>query len=302
MVPPHITDPPCKSAPVLVEGGEKEIEKVVGKLTGITIFGKSNLVMRERRWKKMASKVVVVEQTKKDMIAYALSKTQQLQQHGDIVFTRASDSNDILRPIVPENFSFPCKFEKGWALRKGHGHMYGEKYTRNFRIDIEEQYQLGEVSSNAKSSPAKILEYLQKKYPEELCLPSESDIRAEISRLMAKKKKEAANKTGQKKKKDAASTPVNGRQKKTSATNYEAQGTQLARTEKEYLKFIIELAALPISPKEAVVRLMEKFSKEEYDQLTERQLSNSFSYQRRKILAAKQVQLDSIFLFLRNVG
>ena len=46
------------------------------------------------------------------------------------------------------------------------------KHTRNFRVDIKEQYQLGEVSSNAKSSPAKILKYLQKNIPKNCaCLP-----------------------------------------------------------------------------------------------------------------------------------
>lgn len=113
----------------------------------------------------------------------------QMQEHGEIKFTRATDDKNILRPFVPGNFCLPFEFENGWALRKKIGQMYGEKYTRHFRVDIEEQYKLGEISSNSKNSPAKILEYLQKKYPEELCLPSESDIRAEISRLMAIKKK-----------------------------------------------------------------------------------------------------------------
>lgn len=290
--------------PMPVEGRER-VNKEVGKLTGNTIFGKSNLVMREKRWRKKISRVETVKQTKKDMTAYTLSRALQLQHHGEIVFTRATDGYDILRPIVPKNFSAACKFEEGWALRKGPGHMYGDKYTRNFRMDIEEQYQLGEKSSSAKSSPAKILEYLEKKYAEELCLPSESDIRAEISRLIAAKKKlEAANKASKTpkrpKKKQDASNPVNNRQMNASTPDSEAQGTQPQRTGKEYLKFVIELAALetPISPKEAVRRVLEKFPRNEYTLPSDKQLSNSFTYQKRKIPNSKKVIfIDSV---LRN--
>ena len=141
------------------EGGGK-----IGKLTGTVIHGKSNLVMRERRWKKPVRSLPVVKQTKTDLTAYALTKVLHLQELGEISFTRATDDNNTLRAIVSVDFTLPCEFEKGWARRVGVGQgMYGEKYTRQFRVDIEEQYQLGEISSNAKSSPAKILEYLQKK-------------------------------------------------------------------------------------------------------------------------------------------
>lgn len=195
--------PSCVSNTVPIDTRNQKGENETGKLTGIVIFGKSNLVMREKRWKKRNSRLAVVKQSKKDLTAYALEKTLQLQEHGEIVFTRATDDNNNLRPIVPKNFSLLTKFEEGWALRKGPGHMYGEKYTRHFRGDIEDQYQMGEIASNAKSSPAKILEFLKNKYPEELCLPSESDIGAEISRLMAMKRKKegtVVNATGPKKK------------------------------------------------------------------------------------------------------
>ncbi len=80
------------------------------------------------------------KKTLKKKTAYALSKALQLQHHGEIVFTKATDGYDIVHPIVPEKFSLACKFEERWALRKGPGHMYGDKYPRNFQVDIEEQY------------------------------------------------------------------------------------------------------------------------------------------------------------------
>lgn len=85
-----------------------EEENVVGKLTGTVIFGEWNLHRRVSRWKKKVQKVNVVKQTKKDMTYYALSKALQLQEHGEITFSRAINDNNILRPIVPEHFSLPC--------------------------------------------------------------------------------------------------------------------------------------------------------------------------------------------------
>ena len=252
--------------------------------------------MRERRWRKPVRRISVVKQTKKDLTSYALTKVLELQDLGDISFTRATDDNHILRAIVPVDFALPCKFEKGWARRLGVGNgMYGEKYIRQFRVDIEEQFQLGEISSNAKSSPAKILEYLQKKYPEELCLPSESDIRAEISRLMAiKRKKEAeaaaAKKSGPKEQ-VTASTP-------SQPILVKAKGKEPTkkRDNCQYQSFIQELAALeiPIMPKEAVKRVLERFPRSEHTDLPIYQkIYESFSYQKGKRTTAKKVMLNN---------
>lgn len=59
--------PLVSPGPAPVEGRKKEVDNEVGKLTGITIFGKPHLIMREKRWRKKISKVETVKQTKKDI-------------------------------------------------------------------------------------------------------------------------------------------------------------------------------------------------------------------------------------------
>ena len=69
------------SSPRPIEG-DKRADKKVGALTGIIIYGTSNLTMCKRRWKKKVARIAVVKQTKKDLTAYALSKALQMQEHG----------------------------------------------------------------------------------------------------------------------------------------------------------------------------------------------------------------------------
>lgn len=74
--------------------------------------------------------------------------------------------------------------------------------------------------------------------------------------------------------------------------NSKPDGKDPKKTDKDYVKFIIELAALekPINPKEAVKRVLEKFPRHEFALPTDKQLSDSFTYQKRKRVTAMKVK------------
>ena len=121
------------------------------------------------------------ELNKKNVVTYALKKTIEMQTHGVLQFHTAQENCDSLGAFVPQEFSMPVQFYDGWARRPKIGEMYGPKYMEQFRSEIAELYLLGEEDKKNKRSPAQMLEIITQKNPKEFCLPSENDIRAEIT-------------------------------------------------------------------------------------------------------------------------
>lgn len=165
----------------------------IGKVTGIYIYNDVQLATRKKRWKKKCkssnpSHVKNSAVKKKNLTNYALRKAWDLQLNGANQGDKAENTLEKSLASVPENYSVPHKFPKGWAKRPKNGHMYGPKHVLTYRPDILEMYNLGEKDKKNKRSAAQMLEMLSIKYPNEFCLPSENDIRVEINRLQTKKK------------------------------------------------------------------------------------------------------------------
>lgn len=116
---------------------------------------------------------------------------------------QGSSNDDALKRLE----SIPMKrtgnfFQAGWARVPKQGHMYGRKYIKPFKPEIENMFEEGVRDKSKRLGPARMLQQLRIKHPGRLDLPAESEIRQLISTLTAKGKKAAhgtpasARKTG----------------------------------------------------------------------------------------------------------
>ena len=82
---------------------------------------------------------------------------------------------------------------KGWARRNANknkvGGLYGRKYILNYKDDIERFFEKGKKNSSDKMNPAQMRESLRSMYPNRFCIPSETEIKQEISKLFQGSKK-----------------------------------------------------------------------------------------------------------------
>jgi hypothetical protein len=74
-------------------------------------------------------------------------------------------------------------FARGWATRPERGDMYGDRYVSNFTESIERLFRAGESDSSSKIGPGRMLEIIRAENPGRCDLPSENEIRQEISKL-----------------------------------------------------------------------------------------------------------------------
>ena len=80
-------------------------------------------------------------------------------------------------------------FKKGWARRlKVDGGIYGRTYIEDYKDDIEEYFIRGKKNSSEKMNAAQIREALVSRYPNRFSIPSETEIKQEISALFARSK------------------------------------------------------------------------------------------------------------------
>lgn len=86
--------------------------------------------------------------------------------------------------------------------------MYGPKYVEKYRDEIRAMYEEGNAEKSEKKSPGQMLEILSSRYPEEFCLPGENDIRTEISKYQAQKKKNTTRSSGTQKTTTASASTV----------------------------------------------------------------------------------------------
>lgn len=128
---------------------------------------------------------------KKDMLSCAILYARDVvDQHEFEIVNSTTDvsSLQILAPVreIPHA---NVLFQPGWAKTRSHGKKYGRKYIQAFKQDVVDMFNAGKDDSAKKKGPGRMLAELRRRYPLRLDLPSESEIRACISTLMAKQKK-----------------------------------------------------------------------------------------------------------------
>jgi len=134
-----------------------------GIITDIVIYKDWHLRKQAKRWKK-TNKVRHAEVGRqiqmKNLVAYALRQTIQMQNNGSLVFRSAQDNSTECRPYFPHDFVVPVQFCNWWAKRPKIGAIYGPKYLVKYRTEISEMYLFGEEDKKNQKNPAQMLEVL----------------------------------------------------------------------------------------------------------------------------------------------
>ena len=153
----------------------------------------------------------------KDATAMAIRHAVSIVGREDNTFVAANtDNNAIYDMVVLQNDCANNEtFGKGWAQRsRVNGTLYGKKNINMYREDIKEMFMRGKRDSEKKMNPAIMLENLKHKYTNLFSLPSETEIRTEISALLYKGKTSDINKD------DDNDEPVRRRKQKESWLPY----------------------------------------------------------------------------------
>ena len=159
----------------------------VGSLSGIKIISESGLRRMQRRWKKSAHQrneqpLRASKTEKKDLLSCAKRFALRMRHSGQLKIQEGREDFEG-EEVERKNLSLPVSFSPGWARRSKHERLYGRKHIEKYRTDVAEMFRKGaNVSSEKVSAPA-MWEALLLKYPERYDLPSEQEIRQEISRL-----------------------------------------------------------------------------------------------------------------------
>ncbi|KAE8979457.1 hypothetical protein PR003_g26012 [Phytophthora rubi] len=67
--------------------------------------------------------------------------------------------------------------------------MYGARYIKRYEKEVAEMFQQGVENSSRKLGPARMVEVLIQNHPKKYDIPSENEIRAEISKLARSRRK-----------------------------------------------------------------------------------------------------------------
>lgn len=78
------------------------------------------------------------------------------------------------------------------ARQPPHGQQYGASYMAAYKDEVQMLFGLGAADFAAKMGPAIMFEELKRKHPRIYSLPSENDLRSEISKLYTKSKSQQA--------------------------------------------------------------------------------------------------------------
>lgn len=105
-----------------------------------------------------------------------------MRRAGTLFVQQASGSYNSLSKATLDTFNISHEFPAGWAVRPQKGSMYGAKYIGPFRAEIQELFCRGKVSSAERKGPGGMLEVLRLRYPDRFDLPSENEIRQEITK------------------------------------------------------------------------------------------------------------------------
>ena len=152
---------------------------------------------KEALKKKVAAKDDRYKNTRNDVTARAIRFAHKLIHEGSIV-VKDVDIEDTILDNANQYTLSNQHFSKGWARRvKRDGGLYGRTYIHKYKDDIAEYFNKGEENSSEKMNSAQMRQSLKMKYPNRFTIPSETEIKQEISALFmdskSKKKKSKQN-------------------------------------------------------------------------------------------------------------
>ena len=152
---------------------------------------------KEALKKKVAAKDDRYKNTRNDVTARAIRFAHKMIHEGSIV-VKDVDIEDTILDNANQYTLSNQHFSKGWARRvKRDGGLYGRTYIHKYKDDIAEYFNKGEENSSEKMNSAQMRQSLKMKYPNCFTIPSETEIKQEISALFmdskSKKKKSKQN-------------------------------------------------------------------------------------------------------------
>ena len=179
------------------------VEKLISKTEIIRVMHLDRAKPRKKKGdvkKRNSTKYDKYKNTRNDVTARAIRFAHKLIQEGSIIVKDVEIQDAILNNA--ENFSLSNEhFAKGWARRvKRDGGLYGRTYIAKYRENIAEFFNKGKESSSDKMNSAQMRESLKIKYPNRFTIPSETEIKQEISALFVDSKNN--NKKSNKENKD----------------------------------------------------------------------------------------------------
>jgi hypothetical protein len=172
-----------------------------GTITGVTIITAVQIRLRDRSWNKTSRSMLLQLSARqknpypeKDVAGFVKRSLLNLQETGRLGIIQSSDltnwlvtSCGLVLANSPSNI-----LKQGWAIRPPKGKMYGAKYVKLYAGEILEMFVCGEKNTSEKLGPSRMLEKLKMKHPKCYNLPSENDIRGEVSRLIQSRKRQLA--------------------------------------------------------------------------------------------------------------
>jgi hypothetical protein len=173
-----------------------------GIVTRVSITTESQIRRRVRKWKNApiieTNLSIQVTDQEYDLIAYAKKCLLSLKGSGKM---RIVESTGLSQEIVAVTSSLDIDLTNhplpslsvGWARRPSRGQMYGAKYVHLYEADIREMFEQGVAMSAQKLGAGRMVQLLKEKYPNRFDLPSESEVKTEISKLFAASKKRNAS-------------------------------------------------------------------------------------------------------------
>lgn len=160
-----------------------EMSVTTGLVTGVRIATQGQIRRRTLRWrhKPRQNDPSQAEVRSRDVVSFAVRSAILMHSAGEVfVLDRASLYG---RQRSSQEFVLPQAFNSGWVVRPKRGSLYGKRYIESFRDDIKSLFMEGERSAASKMGPGRMLEMLRIKYPERYDLPTENEVRQEITKL-----------------------------------------------------------------------------------------------------------------------
>jgi hypothetical protein len=164
-------------------------------LTGVVVLKQSGFItiVGPRTSSCKRKRLVHKEDGRKDVEAFAVRHAADLFDAQDVqVRDGRADMPEYELAAGIATLPRP----RGWARRPRHGHQYGATYMSMYEEEIRRLFERGAETSSEKVGPAQMLEILKQRHPGRFSLPSESEIRSQISKLFAQAKKRKATSFG----------------------------------------------------------------------------------------------------------
>jgi hypothetical protein len=128
----------------------------------------------------------------RDVASYAKRSLIAMRNAGDLVIIEAGGLPREMADMnlcLPSNLASIPLLKQGWARRPAWGNMYGARYIKRYEKEVNQMFQQGVENSSRKLGPARMVEILIQNSPKKYDIPSENEIRAEISKLARSRRK-----------------------------------------------------------------------------------------------------------------